>query len=86
MFGENRQRLLEVGSLEACLPYLDSEVVDNQRLAFLCVAYLADEEQSEIIKAKRDLIHRLLEDLKLAIPDSSRRHLGWAAVELARGE
>ncbi|XP_064620178.1 uncharacterized protein LOC135483318 [Lineus longissimus] len=85
MHDENRQRLLEVGGLEACLPYLDSHVDDNQGFAFLCVAYLANEEQSEIFKAKRDLIYRLVEFLKCAIPEPTRRYIGWAAVELAKG-
>ncbi|XP_032238030.2 uncharacterized protein LOC5512767 isoform X2 [Nematostella vectensis] len=53
--------------------------------ALLCLAYLVDERNNDLIMADEEPITFLLRMLSSAISDSRRQHLGFAAWEIACG-
>ena len=87
MHDSNRQRLQEVGTVDACQTYLESSNELIQRISLLCVAYLADEKQSEIFQAKRKPIQHLIDKLNEVVSASAvRSNDGWTKLEIIRGE
>ncbi|XP_064640499.1 serine/arginine repetitive matrix protein 2-like [Lineus longissimus] len=86
MHDDNRKRLQEVGAVDACLNYLESSTEFVERIALLCVAYLADEKQSEIFLAKRKPIQHFIDQLKKAVTDGTERGAdGWTKLEIIKG-
>jgi uncharacterized hydantoinase/oxoprolinase family protein len=86
MHDANRDRLLETGALQASLPFIDSEDHTTDLVALLTVAYLADEKESKIFKAKKDSVEYLIHRVKEAVQSEDKRDSNaWAAAELIHG-
>ena len=82
---ENRQRLLEVGAFEAVLPYMDSHLPSYQMSALFCIAYLSDEEKSNVFEGKKSLLEKVVHMLTEAMKHGERVNLGWSALEMIQG-
>jgi hypothetical protein len=83
----NHKRLQEVGTVEACLSYLESPNELIQRIALLCVAYLADEKQSEIFQAKTKPIQHFIDQLRKVHKEGTTRGAdGWTELEIIKGK
>ncbi|XP_064637006.1 uncharacterized protein LOC135493536 [Lineus longissimus] len=83
----NRDRLRGAGVLEAVIPFMESKDHQMALVALLCVAYLADEEQSGVFRANNVAPMRLLLSRirEAAVDVDKRDSMGWHATELLKG-
>ena len=81
----NVQCLRNVGAVKMLIPFLDASDEKFSLNALFGLAYLCDENESQIFQAKSELVAYMLRRLKAALHDESKKSGGLSLFEMTRG-
>ena len=78
--------LRNVGAVKMLIPYLDASDKDLSVTALFGLAYLCDEDESQIFQAKSELIASLLQNMKEAMGNEYKHtEEGFSLGEMTKG-
>ncbi|XP_064641283.1 uncharacterized protein LOC135496088 [Lineus longissimus] len=85
-FKSNRGRLVQAGVLDELKPYLEKQDGIHESEIVQSVAFIADDEDAQLFKMKREVItDDLVVKLKECMKSERRKAGGWNVLELIKG-